>query len=53
VAVYAKEGTETKGGVGVVVATIALGSQGKSKEDTGSESRIQFGIPLMLPFGRK
>ncbi len=53
VAVYAKEGTETKGGIGVAVASIVLGSEGKSQADSGSESRIQFGVPVMLPFGKK
>jgi hypothetical protein len=53
VAVYAKEGTETKGGIGIMVATIGLGFQGKSDKASGTESRLQFGIPVLLPQGVK
>ena len=49
VAVYATEGTETKGGIGIMVGTIGLGSQGKSKADHSSESRIKFRVPMLLP----
>ena len=53
VAVHATEGTETKGGIGIAVATLALGSQGKSEATKASESRIQFGIPMMFPEPKK
>ena len=49
VAVYATEGRETKGGIGIAVATIALGSQAKSEASKASESRIGFGVPMMFP----
>jgi hypothetical protein len=49
VAVYAEEGTETKGGIGLMVGTIALGSQGKSDRSHSSESRIKFAVPIILP----
>lgn len=43
------EGKETKGGIGIMVANIGLGSQGKSQNEKGSESRMKFSNPLMLP----
>jgi hypothetical protein len=49
VAVTAAEGSETKGGIGVMVAAIGLGSQGKSESSKASESRIKFDIPVLLP----
>ena len=49
VAVTASEGTETKGGMGIAVGTIVLGSQGKSDKGSSSESRIRFSVPLLLP----
>ena len=49
VAVRATEGKETKGGIGVVAGAITLGSAGKSDSSSGSESRIKFGVPLLLP----
>jgi hypothetical protein len=49
VALSTAEGTKTKGGIGVVVATFALGSQGQSEASTSSLSRITFSVPLLLP----
>jgi hypothetical protein len=49
VAVHATEGTETKGGIGIMVGAIGLGSQGKSQAGNASESRIRFTIPMVLP----
>ncbi len=49
VVVTASKGTETKGGIGIQVGAIALGSTGKSDAGTASESRIQFSVPLLLP----
>ena len=49
VAVFAAEGTESRGGIGIMVGTIALGSQGKSADSQSTTSRIQFGIPMLLP----
>ena len=36
VAVHVTEGTETKGGIGIMVGAIGLGSQGKSAEASSS-----------------
>ncbi|MCP5489319.1 MAG: hypothetical protein H7A43_11810 [Verrucomicrobia bacterium] len=51
VAVTTTEGTETKGGVGVFVGPIGLGSQGKSDASNTSCSRIKFSVPVFLPKG--
>ncbi len=49
VAVTAKDGTKTKGGIGVFVGAVGLGSQGQSEELKQSISKIKFTIPLALP----
>src|SRR6266436_4095859 len=41
VAVTTMEGTETKGGIGVFVGAVGLGSQGKSDASNTSVSRIK------------
>lgn len=53
VAVTATEAKGTKGGIGVVVGAIALGSQGQSSAETSAVSRIKFSIPVTLPYGQK
>ena len=53
VAVTAAEETETKGGIGVFVGPIGLGSQGKSDSANSSVSRIKFSIPVILPKGKR
>jgi len=52
VAVSAAEGTKTKGGVGVVIATFALGSHGQSEASHSALSRITFSVPLLLPVAK-
>jgi len=49
VAVTTTEGTQTKGGIGVFVGPIGLGSQGQSNVNNQSVSRIKFSVPLLLP----
>jgi hypothetical protein len=49
VAVTATEGTKTKGGIGVVVGVISLGSTGATDKENSSLSRLQFQVPLLLP----
>jgi hypothetical protein len=49
VAVSVAQGTETKGGIGLMVGAVALGSHGKSDASNASQSRIQFTIPMVLP----
>jgi hypothetical protein len=50
VAVYATEGGGVQGGGGLKVATLfELSGQKKSEFSSGSESRIRFKIPVVLP----
>lgn len=50
VAILASEGTETKGGVGLTVASLLkLDAGGKSTETAGRESRIKFKVPMSYP----
>ena len=50
VAVLANEGTETKAGIGLTVASLwKLEAGGKSTETAGRESRIKFKIPMSYP----
>jgi len=53
VAVHASEGKQTKGGIGIAVATIGLGAGGRSDSSVSSESRIKFSIPMVLPHGTR
>ena len=52
VAVHASEGTETKGGIGIMVGAIGLGSAGRSQAGSLSESRIKFTVPMVLPVAK-
>lgn len=49
VAVTATEGTGTKGGIGIFMGAVNLGSQGESKASQATVSRIQFEVPISLP----
>ena len=49
VAITAADSTVTKGGVGVFVAAIGLGASGESGSQQQSVSRVQFGVPVILP----
>lgn len=51
VAVTAKDGTGTKGGIGVVTGIFAMGSQGQSTSENSHVSRIKFSVPVTLPYG--
>jgi hypothetical protein len=42
-------GTDTKGGIGVYLGAVGLGSQGASHGETSSHSRIKFSVPVILP----
>ena len=41
--------TDTKGGIGVFLGAVGLGSQGASHGESSSTSRIKFSVPLVLP----
>lgn len=49
VAVTVSNGTTTKGGIGIMVGAIGLGSQGQSDAQSGYVSRIKFSIPVVFP----
>jgi hypothetical protein len=49
VAVTTTEGTQTKGGIGVVAGIVTLGSTGATDKGNMSASRISFQVPLFLP----
>ena len=49
VALEAKEGTGTKGGIGVVTGIFSLGSAGQSSAESSTVSRVKFGVPIVLP----
>jgi len=53
VSVTATDKTGTKGGIGVMVAGIGLGSQGQSEAANSVYSRLQFKVPIALPVGKK
>ena len=49
VAVTAVVGTETKGGIGIMVAGIGLGTRGQTDKSNTSISRLKFKVPIALP----
>lgn len=42
---------DTKGGIGVFLGTVGLGSQGASHGESSSHSRVRFSVPIVLPGG--
>lgn len=40
---------DTKGGIGVFLGTVGLGSQGASHGESSSHSRIKFSVPIVFP----
>jgi hypothetical protein len=49
VAVTASEEKETKGGIGIAVATLGIGASGKSDTAQSTMSRIRFSVPIAYP----
>lgn len=49
VVVTVDESKQTKGGLGLVVGSIALGAQAKATNANNSETRITFSVPIVLP----
>lgn len=49
VAVTASEGKETKGGIAIAIASIGIGTSGKSDTTQSTTSRIKFSIPIAFP----
>lgn len=52
VAVTASEGKETKGGIGIAIANIGLGTSGKADTTQSTTSRIKFSVPIAYPEGK-
>lgn len=40
---------DTKGGIGVYLGAVGLGSQGASHGEASTHSRIKFSVPVILP----
>lgn len=53
VAVTVAESTGTKGGIGLVVGPVALGSRGESNAESSTVSRIKFEVPVAFPRKQK
>ena len=51
VAVSTTQGSVTKGGIGIFVGGIGVGTQGQSDSSNLSVSRIRFSVPVRLPAG--
>jgi hypothetical protein len=43
---------DTKGGIGVFLGTVGVGSQGASHGEKSTHSRLKFSVPVVFP-GRK
>jgi hypothetical protein len=41
--------TDTKGGIGVYLGAVGLGSQGASHGESTTHSRVKFTVPVVLP----
>ena len=48
VAVTSEERKQTKGGIGVMLAPVALGSQGQSTTQSSTVSRLKFTVPVIF-----
>lgn len=49
VALTVKEGTGTKGGIGIASGIVNLGSSGQSTNENTSVNQVKFAVPLALP----
>lgn len=49
VSVTTKDTSTTKGGMGIFVAPLALGSSGQSNNEQTGSSKISFRVPITLP----
>ena len=49
VALTVEQGTGTKGGIGLVVGPVTLGSTGQSSAQNSSVNRVKFRVPVVLP----
>ncbi len=49
VVITATEGKENKGGLGVTIGNIGLGTTRKQEKEHTAQNRIKFSIPVVLP----
>ena len=49
IALTQSDSKDTKGGIGVFLGSVGLGSQGASHGESSSRSRIKFSVPIVLP----
>lgn len=49
VALTSADSTGTKGGIGVFLGSVGVGSQGASHGESSRHSRIRFSVPVVLP----
>lgn len=49
VSVTTRDASTTRGGVGIFVVPLALGSSGQSNNEQTGSSKISFHVPLVLP----
>jgi len=49
IALTSSDSKDTKGGIGVFLGSVGLGSQGASHGETSSHSRIKFSVPIVFP----
>ena len=50
IALTSSEGKGNKGGIGVFLGNIGLGTQGTSENNNTSMTRIRFSVPILFPF---
>lgn len=53
VTVTVTEGKENKGGIGVAIGNVGLGSQRKSGSENIAQNKIKFRVPMVLPNEQK
>ncbi len=49
IALTQADSTDTKGGIGVFLGSVGMGSQGASHGESTTHSRIKFKVPVILP----
>ncbi len=52
IAVSAADTKNTQGGIGIMVAALALGSKGETQTQNATISRISFTVPIVFPPGK-
>ena len=53
IAISAQESDQYKGGVGIFVGPVGIGTQGHAEFTDSSVNRIKFSLPVYLPFQDK